>query len=310
MTAIKPVLRPDQISSLLAPYFHNTIDHLICLEDGEVTQTFAFSCHHQRYLVQFHRTNRITSFEKDAYAATHFASPTIPIPSLLHRGQYDAYYFAIFSHMAGTPLNQCPDDEQQCMLPAVLNTLHAIHHSDVGGTQGYGLFTATGEGQWASWETFLRGIRDEEEAGDFYGRWHNLFDQTFLERDLFERVYDRMVSLLEWCPTTRFLVHWRYGYGCVFVQHGQVTGVLNWVDAAYGDFVYDIAWLGYYAPEQQIPMRVWHQYQAHEEDIPHYFKRLRCYECHISLDALRFFAKANNPSGYAWIRDRIMGLLR
>ncbi len=109
----------------------------------------------------------------------------------------------------------------------------------------------------------------------------------------------------------------QHGFWCIggmdmggVVQHGQVTGVLNWVDAAYGDCVYDIVWLDYYAHEQQIPMRVWHQYQAHEEDIPHYFKRLHCYECHISLDALRFFVKANNPSGYAWIRDRIMGLLK
>jgi hygromycin-B 4-O-kinase len=309
MTAIKPSLQSEHVIPLLAEYFHDTIEHLTEITSGEVSQTFSFSSNQKRYIVRFHRTQRMTSFEKDGYAATHFSSASVPIPPLLHMDRYREYYFAIFPHIPGTPPNTLSSDEQQRLLPAVLTTLQAIHHIDVSDTRYYGLFTATGEGQYASWAAFLQGVREEEKEWDFYGRWHGLFENTFLERDLFERVYDHMVHLLEWCPTERFLVHWRYGYHSVLIDHGRVTGVLNWVDAAYGDFVYDIAWLGYYVPEQQIPTRVQQRYLAQKGKIPHYTERLRCYECHISLDALRFFAKANNPSAYAWVRERVIGLL-
>ncbi len=49
-----------------------------------------------------------------------------------------------------------------------------------------------------------------------------------------------------------------------------------------------------------------HYYQAQGISVPAYDERLRCYQCYIGLDALRFSAKSNQPNAYRWARKRII----
>ena len=152
--------------------------------------------------------------------------------------------------------------------------------------------------------------KEEEEDWNFYGKWHTLFDNTFLERDVFDSIYRKMSRLLDSCPEERYLVHGGYGFSNVIAHEGSITGVLDWIDAKYGDFVYDIAWLNLWSPEVNFGelFRQFHHQQG--VSIPAYDERLRCYQCYISLDALRFFAKSNQPDAYQWARKRIFDLIR
>ena len=194
-------------------------------------------------------------------------------------------------------------------MPALVETLDAIHAVDVSAAVGYGTFGDDGQGLFPSWHAYLTAIRDEEADGEYYGHWHALFATTVLERDVFDHIYKTMTRLLVLCPEVRALVHGDYGFGNVLVHVGRISAVLDWINAKYGDFLYDIAWLDFWSPGAGISAHVAKHYAQKGVDVPHYTERLQCYCCYIGLDAMRFFAKAGRADAYQWARDRALSVL-
>jgi hygromycin-B 4-O-kinase len=159
-----------------------------------------------------------------------------------------------------------------------------------------------------TWRRSLEFVREEEPDWEFYGKWHALFERTFLERDLFDSIYARMEALLDCCPEQRRLVHGGVDYSNVLVEHGEITAVLDWVDARYGDPLFDIANLDFWDPERGVRER--YTRRAGMDDMEtHYEERLLCYQCNMGLEAMKFFAKTDQKSGYLWVRERVLGLL-
>jgi hygromycin-B 4-O-kinase len=189
----------------------------------------------------------------------------------------------------------------------VVQVLDAIHHVDVSDTQGYGVFDYRGRGMARSWHGFLRKVMDEEREQDYFGKWHHLFEDTFLERDVFERVYQRMLSLLEFCPEERYLVQGSMSFNNLLAQDGKLTAVLDWIDARYGDFVYDIAILDYWhwQPGFSIKELFRQYYQERQITIPNYEQRVLCYWCYNTLMAMRFYAYSGDENSYQFVRARI-----
>ena len=201
------------------------------------------------------------------------------------------------------------DEDYRQLIPAEIETLDAIHQINIDDTKDYGLFNEEGEGLYPSWPVFLLNVAEEEAEDSYYGKWHQLFNETFLDQELFDHVYEQMAALLEYCPAERFLVHGDWGFGNALAEDGEFTAVLDWANAMYGDFVYDIARLDLYTPGLEFPSRFQKYYQDRNRSIPHYKKRLVCYQCHISLDAQRWYAKSGQPKLFEWMRDRILHIL-
>ena len=311
MPAIKPALSDEQIIALLQEHFPTPIEHLSVVHGGQIAQTFSFSTGEQDYIVRFNRNNMGANFPKEAFIARRVASSRIPIPRIVHIGRFQELHYCISVKVPGRPLDRLSPMEYAQLLPEVLRTLDAIHNIDVSNwPPHYGVFDNQGVGLSASWRSYLASIREEEEEWDFYGKWHILFDTTFLERDVFDSLYREMSRLLDSCPEERYLVHGGYGFSNVIAHKGSITGVLDWIDAKYGDFVYDIAWLNFWAPEAQHGELFRRYYARQGVSVPSYDERLRCYHCYISMDALRFFAKSNQPDAYQWSRKRILELIQ
>ena len=308
MPTIKPLVDHAQALTLLREQFDAPISHLDVVEGGEVARTFSFAAEGQEYILRFNRPMG-ANFAKEAYLYRTVASPRIPIPPIVRIGRLGELHYAISRRIAGTPLTQLPPDAYNALTPRLIETLDAIHAVDTSATSGYGTFGDDGVGLFPSWRAFLTSIRDEEAEGDFYGRWHRLFASTFLERDVFDAIYDRMERLLDSCPEERALVHGNYGFGNVLARDGQITAVLDWIDAKYGDVVYDIAWVDFWSPDMGFPNHVRQSYVQKGVDIPRYTERLLCYRCYIALDALHFYAKAGREDSYRRARDRIHSFL-
>jgi hygromycin-B 4-O-kinase len=164
-------------------------------------------------------------------------------------------------------------------------------------------------GFFPSWRVYLANIREEEEPGDFYGKWHALFQTSFLEREVFDLISDHMLHLLDHCPAERYLVHGGYGFGNVIAHQGKVSGVVDWIDAKYGDFCFDIAWLDFWPAGHDFGELFRRYYADKGLSIPHYAERVLCYQCYIALDGLRFFAKTENQDAYQWTRAHILARL-
>lgn len=311
MSAIKPALSNEQVITLLQEHFPMPIEQLSAINNGQIAQTCSFTSGGQAYIVRFNRDNMGANFPKEAFIAGRITSPRIPIPRIVHVGRFHELHYSITIKVPGRPLDQLPPAEYAQLLPEIIRTLVAIHHIDMRDwPSGYGVFDNRGAGLYTSWRSYLTSIREEEEDRNFYGKWHTLFDTTFLERDVFNSLYGEMSRLLDNCPAERWLVHGSYGFSNVIAHEGNITGVLDWIDAKYGDFVYDIAWLDFWSPEAHHSELFRRYYASQGISAPAYDERLRCYHCYIGMDALRFFAKSNQPKAYQWSRKRIFDLIR
>jgi len=51
-------------------------------------------------------------------------------------------------------------------------------------------------------------------------------------------------------------------------------------------------------------------YQERQIVVPAYEERILCYQCYITLDALRFFAKSGQEESYGWVRAKIFQKLQ
>jgi hygromycin-B 4-O-kinase len=224
------------------------------------------------------------------------------MPPLLQIGRLGDLHFAISQKVPGQMLEQYSPQEVERLLPQLIETLDAIHQVDVSGTQGYGVFNDLGTGMSSSWRDFLLSIDREEDERDYFGKWHHLFGDSFLERDLFEHIYQRMKSLLQYCPSERSLLHGNYSLRNILAQDGKITTVLDWLDAMYGDFVYDLATLDFWYSWLHVSEHFQQYYQERQRAVSFYAERLLCYQCYHALGGLRFFAASANEPAYQMTR--------
>lgn len=304
----KPELSDAEIRALLTARFAAPDGELRAVAGGQIAQVVAFTANGEAYILHINAPN-VPNFEKDDYVYHHYASPHVPIPRIYQLGMVGDHSYAISQMMPGQNMADMTFEETAPYIPALIETLDAIHASDVSDSVGYGSFDAHGIAPYPGWRDFIASIGDEHEPGTFYGRWHSLFDETFLERDVWQRVYAAMVRLLNYCPEERWLLHADYAFGNVLVQDGRITAVLDWANAMYGDFLFDVAWLEYGLPEHQIAARFAAYYAAHGRNISHYHERLLCYKYLILLDSMRFYAQVGKEAEYIAMREQILPTL-
>jgi hygromycin-B 4-O-kinase len=297
----------EQVQQLLNQHFSAPITDLASVEGGQISRVFSFRVGDQEYIVRFNKDNMLTSnLPKEAYLHQKLAPLSIPVPPIVHVGRLGNLHFAISPKVPGQRLETLSGQEVKVLLPQFIEILDAIHHVDVSHTKGYGVFDYQGVGQDASWRGFLSKVDEEEDERDYFGKWHHLFDDTFLERKLFEDIYQHMQCLLDYCPTERYLVYGSASLSNVLAQDGKITAVLDWVDARYGDFVYDIACLDFWYSWLHVPEAFQQYYQKRQTEIPFYQERLLCYQCYLALGAIRFYAVRGDENSYQWTCRNIL----
>jgi len=299
---------PDaRVLALLRERFSPSATDLVPVEGGSVARTFAFRAGEEAYIIRFNLDRMLRSnFPKEAYLWEKLSSTSIPMPPVLQVGRLGDLHYAISRRMPGKTLSKTHAHELEQVFPQILEMLHAVHQIDVRDTEGYGVFDEEGRGMASSWHAFLGSIAEEELEQDYYGKWHRLFEETFLERTVFDRIYQQVLRLLPSCPEERFLVHGNPSLANLLAQDNTLTALLDWLDARYGDFVYDIAYLDYWLPGLRVRERFGRFYRERGIPVPAYAERLLCYQCYITLDAMRFYAKSGQEQAYAWVRSRIL----
>jgi hygromycin-B 4-O-kinase len=300
LKGIKPSVEPEQIQNLLGDFFGEPVQELDSVQGGEVAQTLSFRVGGQAYILRINPGSMDASFYKEAFVFRYFASSSLPIAPIVKVGRQGEWVYAISHKMPGSGLESLSPKEYEEILPELIRTLYAIHTCDVSRWTGYGLFNDRGTGMAENWRGSLAAVMEEERPDGFFGHWHSLFTTTFLERDFFDTVYQYMLGLLELCPEERYLVHGDFGYNNVLAHRGRITAVLDWVNAQYGDFVYDIAWLDFWRRDHDFPGLIRQFYTGQGLLLPHYEERIACYKAYIGLNAMRFYAKTQNQEAYQY----------
>jgi hygromycin-B 4-O-kinase len=311
MPDLRPVVADTQILEVLSPYFSSVTD-LTALEGGLVARTLAFQNGEEQYVVRFTDDNMLhANLPKEGYVAQKLITTEIPIAPILHVGRLGTRHFAISRRMPGRRLETFTPSEVKSLMPQIIGMLDTIHKVEVNDTQGYGVFDDHGTAFSSSFPLSLSKIASEEEENKqgYYGKWHHMFDDTFLERDLFQDIYQHMQRLFRSIPNERWLIHGGYSLRNILAQDGKITAVLDWLGAAYGDFVYDIAGLDFWYPWLNVSTSFQQYYQEHQIALPAYEERILCYQCYTALVGLLFYAKGGNKDSYQWLRQAILSKL-
>jgi hygromycin-B 4-O-kinase len=307
MTGVKPQVDIGALTARLQQDFGSPVHRLALVEGGGVAQTFSIAVGDLEYIVRLNQQMG-ANFEKEAFISIRFASPAVPIPRIVHLGRIGTLRYAVSERAPGMPLVALPPGEIAALMPALLNVMDAIHATDVRATTGYGLIGDDGNGRSQSWQSHLESVREEGPEWDYFGRWHALFKTTFLDRASFDRLFAQMAELIRFAPDDRYLVHGDFGFGNVMAEGGRITAVLDWINAAYGDFLYDVARFDFWGAGMDFAGIVRRRYAERGIDVPHFDERIRCYQASVGLDAARFYAKAGDERSYRWLEDRLRAL--
>ena len=298
-----------RVRALLSEQIGDDVAEVHPLAGGFFSRAFAANAGGREYVVRLNPgAHAGESFAKDNYAWQHFASPALPTPRVVAIGETIEGCYAISERVPGFTLAEFSIVKRRSLLPEVLDTFEAISKADVRTSRGYGSWDGSGDGQYPSWQHYLAAIATNDPDG-YYQNWHGLFCDSFLERDVYETVYRQLLRLAEYCPEERALIHNDFQVENILAEKQRITGVIDWANALYGDPLYDVArwiWLsaqpGWWYDDSDDLMR------THFGDAPHFDERITCYQFHIGLDDLRFYAKNGKETEYNLMRDRLLAL--
>jgi hygromycin-B 4-O-kinase len=296
------MITPAIVINFLQSGFNPGISEVALIGAGMFSQAFSFDFDGQQFVIRLN--SHPEDFLKDAFAYEHFASSKLPIPKMIRFGRFDdIHYFAITECCQGMTLNDLEAGAIEQTLPSLFDTLHTIHTLDSSNYSGWGLTDACGNGGFASWQDYLLSFYNQK----FPFTWKQLFSETFMEQELYEKALVVIQNNLQFCSTQKYWVHGDFGFDNVMSDRQRITGVLDWAESLLGDYVYDIAYLEFWSENICYKQR-WLQWLRNRQinlSLDHFEERLRCYILHIALKGLAIAAIRNDMQDYTQVKAKI-----
>src|SRR5688572_12197757 len=156
MSDIKPIVSEETVQDIVKQHLNEPADNLELIKGGSVAQAFTFIAKGQEYVIRFNTNKMGANYEKEAFIIQNFASDSVPIPTIIQIGYTESLCYCISEKAIGERLDQLSPEEIQRTLPSLIETLDAIHLTNVSGQSGYGLFSDQGQGFFSSWPAYLR----------------------------------------------------------------------------------------------------------------------------------------------------------
>jgi hygromycin-B 4-O-kinase len=293
----KPAVDLDTATKFLVERFGNGVtDVAPAPRQGMWSSTYFFRDGKLERVVRFADT--AWNFEKDRFFS-RYSSPDLPIPSVLAIGAaHEGVHFAVSARAHGVFLEELDHAAMERALPALFRTLDAMRAVDLSETSGFGSQLPNFDGERPTWRVSLLAVADDEPESyenPVRGWWKRLETRPEAAQT-FRDAYAALAARVDACPEARHVVHADLLYGNVLVDDDRVSAVFDWQCANYGDFLYDVAWLTFWAPwypglaAVDVRTHVRRHYETIGLDVPEFDGRLLCYELHIGLAHLGYHA--------------------
>lgn len=303
-------LNPDKVQIFLKDKIQSEITNLLPVKGGEWSQAFLFTVKGKNKIIRFSQTDE--DFLKDKYAF-RYNSAQLPVPEIEAFGKAFGGYYAISSHIEGKMIDHLNSEEMQKLLPHLFDLFNALRQTDVSDTNGYGGWDAWGQGANHTWKEFLSNVNQDDATNRI--NWRPKLESLTDAYLLFQKVYSQMQQLLVYCPEDRYLIHNDLLHFNLLIANNKAAGVIDWGCSLYGDFVYDLAmfdlWQFYYPSMQGInfPKEAIKYYKQQGVYLVNFEERLKCYQCHLALDAIKYCAYKENTKDLALIVKRIKNII-
>jgi len=301
-----------QAAAFLRTRFGGDANKPIPITQGEWSKAYCFERATQEYVVRFGALK--DDFEKDAVAA-RFGSTDLPIPPIIELGEAFGGFYAISERMPGAYLDEVSGRDMRALLPSVFAALDAMRLTDLSATRGYGIWTADGTAPFATWRDYLVDVARDRPTDRVHG-WRERLASSATGMAPFEEALVPFEALVDQMPEARHLIHSDLLHFNVLVSGRRITAVIDWGDAKYGDFLYDVAWFSFWSPWYQAWSGIDFKAEAFRHfasvglSVSRFEERIRCCELHIGLSGQAYCAFAGHWDDLEWTAQRTLEVAR
>ncbi|WBW99778.1 aminoglycoside phosphotransferase family protein [Oceanirhabdus sp. W0125-5] len=295
------------MDSFLEKYFGEKVEALEVSSGGNLKQVYFFKYLDKKYVIRF--SNIKDEFEVERFLHEKYAHQGLAIPRIIEVGILNNTFFSISEQAVGCTINTLDNSQFSTVIPSLIEAITKMHSVNLGDVKGYGWIDSSGNGLYESWYEYLVTFFKKEQNG-FWNGWYDLFENSFLEYDVFQEIYEKMLQLSKYCESERYLIHGDCHFGNIISNTNLVTGIIDWGNVMYGDFIFDIATIHmqFQSPKFNMKMLFQEYYESKGISVPNFRERFLCATYCKGLDSLRFFAKLGRKKSYDSVKDYLLSL--
>jgi hygromycin-B 4-O-kinase len=327
---LQPVLNVDEVRVFLEEWAGGAVGEVSQFSSGQISSVFRFEVlGGGKYVARFVSGEAGDGLKKDRFIAPRAAAVGVPVPQVLAHGEVslsvanltdeervehgDGPYplgFAICDLMPGEQMGDLQLEDRRFLIPTAIRTIDMISTIDVADTTGYGRFDGDGNAKYDSWRDYIAAQAFPDGGDNFYERRRDWFDNGFLEESVFQRITDRMMSLVARLPDVeRSVVHMELGYDNALVVGSELSAALDWDNSIIGDHLYDGAWHDLYAPDLDFKRLFTERYAETGRVVERLDDRWLVCELHVGLQALQWYGFSKNEPAYHWMKARVLHVM-
>jgi hygromycin-B 4-O-kinase len=265
-------------------------DSIEAIRPGEWSRAYAIRRNGEELVVRFSPYR--DDFEKDR-AAANWTSKSLPIPPVLEIGNAIGGAYAVTPRVRGEFLEAVTNDLSGLALASIFGALDAAREVDLSSAEGFGLWTVEGGGFYPTWREALLTVGESVPPGRL-PNWREGLESSPTGMEPFNEAYALMREMVSVCPEERHPIHNDLMNRNVFIHRGQITAVLDWGASMFGDFLYEIASLAFWAPwfpawaNTNFVGEAARHYAALGLTVPHFADRVRCYAVNIGIGSMAY----------------------
>lgn len=308
MKKIKSDSDVSKICNFLKLNFNTNILNVTPLKGGEQSKAYAFSCNNEEFVIRVSR--RKIGFEKDKYAALNFSQNT-PIPEIVQIGQYQERYYAISKKIQGKPLRKDSDIDSPELLKDIVVSLMNIHKIKIPKESKFGVLDIYGKSNFKTWKdwifkNYILVLNDDES----YVTWEQIYKVKFVDKKVLDKLFEELKKFVKFVPNEKYLIHGDFATGNIIIDGKHVTGIIDWSESTYGDFLYDVAWFDFWISKINFATEFRNYYKEKNIEISDYQERIYCHKLFIGLHTLGIYAAIDYEDGYTYTLNKVKQLLK
>lgn len=290
----------DDIKKILAQHFHAPITKIEEINAGNINKIFSFSHDEKYYILRLNKNK--TAFQKAGTLSKILTGGGVPFAKIHHIGEHEEDAYSISQKIAGNPIGNVMSTEKLAI--SIIKNTQKIHQTPLVSTLGYGFLADNGDGIYSNWNDFIDAFFSEVGIGTFWTGWYELFETSCLERDVFDEIFARLKKYSQYNAPYRHLVHGDLHGLNILAQGDEVTGIIDFDNVMYGDFLIDIATIDLVVEAKKFEAH----YKKIGMPIENFNERYLGAKYFKGLDNLRFYAKMGNVASYESLRDYLLDL--
>jgi hygromycin-B 4-O-kinase len=306
MTAYeKPSVNIAEVEEVLRNHLGSKVVEIMPMAGGNLSSVFSFSHEGNGYVIKF--SDIEGAYETERFISDLLTSQGVPFPKCLWQGKVGPLAYSILERIEGGNLADCSAEQQSSQLPELIRILTRMNHVKLGSTRGFGWILPTGDGTFQSWQDYMVASFAEDQTGNFWEGWYDLFQSTCLEKDVFDECYSRLMAYSAYNEPHRCFIHGDFHQWNILSDGKRITGIIDG-NCAYGDFLVDLAVLDRHMEGHDVIQA----YQDYQEQagiiIPDFKERLIGAYYFKGIDGLRFYAKMGWNDSYYHVRNFLLNL--